>query len=226
MCAMTLAGCVSHQELQQDESRCLTVVVTSVPSGAKVFGVNSSGGVGTLIGTTPLEIRYSLDNVNTFAGTAPVNETLETFFRRNSVLVLNFTSRATFKCYVVMDGYLPNRIYEEVDHTEGASYWKSFRGGHREFTAKLEPKQPVVVPASGQQAAQQSTKEGKVVISCIVQGVDVFVDGAFVGNCPATLLLREGLHTIQVKKEGRGTFKREIRVSAGSEISIRAELHQ
>jgi hypothetical protein len=56
--------------------------------------------------------------------------------------------------------------------------------------------------------------------------VDVYVDGAFVGNCPATLLLKEGLHTIEVKKESGGRFKREVRVSAGSDVSIRAELGQ
>jgi hypothetical protein len=84
---------------------------------------------------------------------------------------------------------------------------------------------PTSTPA-GASAGQQLPKEAKVIVSCAVEGVDVSVDGAFVGNCPATLLLKEGLHTIEVKKEGRGTFKREIRVSAGSEVSIRAELRQ
>ncbi|MBM3860478.1 MAG: PEGA domain-containing protein [Verrucomicrobia bacterium] len=223
--AFFIVGCATDKQLLEDKSHCLTVVVNSVPTGAKVFGVKS-GGIGSLIGTTPTEIRYRPTMPDLFVGTAPVEETLETTWKRKSIFFQDFSSRATFKCFVVMDGYLPYRIYEEVDKSDSGLCFQGFCGGHKEFTAQLQSKQPAVVPAGGQQAAQQSAREGKVVVSCVVQGVDVFVDGAFVGNCPATLLLKEGLHTIEVKKEGRGTFKREIRVNAGSEISIRAELGQ
>jgi len=47
-----------------------------------------------------------------------------------------------------------------------------------------------------------------------------------VGNSPASLSLSEGTHTVEVRKDGRGKFKREVRVLAGSETSIRAELSQ
>jgi hypothetical protein len=123
-----------------------------------------------------------------------------------------------------MDGYLPYRIYEEVEKSHNSAF-KAFYGGHREFTAYLQSKQPIVV-APATQATPQPSKDGKVAVSCNIEGADIFVDGAFVGNSPSTLALNEGTHTIEVKKEGRATFKREIRVLAGSETSMRAELSQ
>lgn len=226
--ASILAGCgtVPPQQLLQDPSRCLTIEVTSVPPGAKVYGVGSGGAQGSLLGITPIELRYTrqFDVV----GTAPVAETLETQFHGG----LSASGRAVFKCWVVMNDYLPYRIYEEVDNFKGVfgdspKVFEAFRGGRRSFTALLQSSQPVVITATvGQQSASQQSKNGNVIISCAADGADVFVDGAFMGNTPATLTLCEGAHTIEVKKEGRGTFRRELRVLAGSEITIRAELAQ
>jgi hypothetical protein len=229
--AMTLAGCATPQQQLQSNSKCLTVVVRSVPSGAKVYGVGSGGAMGSLLGNTPMEFRYTHLGGSNLAGTAPLEETMESAV--NLPNYGSFSSRAVFKCFVVMDGYLPYRIYEEVDNThhtsifESQTIFNSFWGGRREFTANLQPAQPVVVlPSAGQQNTQQPAKEGKITISCDVEAADVFVDGAFVGNSPATLSLSEGTHTIEVKKQGQGAYKREVRVLAGSQTSIRAELHQ
>jgi len=230
--SLVLIGCatVTPQQAIQNNEMCLTVVVNSDPPGAKVYGGGES--LGTMIGTTPLEIRYTRQlglgealigghNGGTFYGTAPVNETLETQFRQD--IWGNCTTRATFKCFVIMDGYLPYRIIEEVDNSHPVAF-KAFAGGRREFTAYLQSKQPVVFAPT--RSTPQPAKDGKVAVSCDVEGADIFVDGEFVGNCPSTLALNEGTHTIEVKKEGRGAFKREIRVLAGSETSMRAELSQ
>jgi hypothetical protein len=39
-------------------------------------------------------------------------------WKRKSIFFQDFSSRATFKCYVVMDGYQPYRIYEQVDNSD------------------------------------------------------------------------------------------------------------
>jgi hypothetical protein len=67
---------------------------------------------------------------------------------------------------------------------------------------------------------------GVINVSTDVQDAEVFVDGAFVGNAPATLELTEGIHIIEVKKEGHSSYKRETRVIGNSETSLRAKLKQ
>jgi TPR repeat protein len=53
---------------------------------------------------------------------------------------------------------------------------------------------------------------------------DVYLDAAFVGNSPAKLKLDPGLHVIEVKKQGFKDFRKEIRVTDGSEQTLRAVL--
>lgn len=55
---------------------------------------------------------------------------------------------------------------------------------------------------------------------------DVFLDGAFVGNAPAKLKLDPGSHVIEVKKPGFKDFRKEIKVSEGSELTLRAVLEK
>jgi TPR repeat protein len=55
---------------------------------------------------------------------------------------------------------------------------------------------------------------------------DVFLDGAFVGNAPAKLKLNPGNHVIEVKKQGFKDFRREIRITEGSELTLRAVLER
>ena len=50
------------------------------------------------------------------------------------------------------------------------------------------------------------------------------MDGAFVGNSPAKLKLSEGKHVVEVRKPGFKVYRRELQVSAGSELSLRAAL--
>jgi hypothetical protein len=54
----------------------------------------------------------------------------------------------------------------------------------------------------------------------------VFVDGAFVGNSPAKLKLPEGSHVIEVKKTGYKGYRRELKVTAGSELILSAGLER
>ena len=53
---------------------------------------------------------------------------------------------------------------------------------------------------------------------------EIFVDGSFVGNAPAKLKLEPGTHLVEVKKSGFKEYRRQISISAGSELSLNASL--
>jgi serine protease Do len=75
---------------------------------------------------------------------------------------------------------------------------------------------------------QDSTKmpegTGTVNITSEPDGADVFLDGAFVGNSPATLKLSAGVHTIRIKSAGRVDWERSITVQKDSQVSVKATL--
>jgi len=58
------------------------------------------------------------------------------------------------------------------------------------------------------------------------EGADVFADGRFVGNSPATLKLSPGKHTVAVKMTGYKDWSRELSTDAGSEARLTAALEK
>ncbi|MHB8502481.1 MAG: PEGA domain-containing protein [Candidatus Acidiferrales bacterium] len=65
---------------------------------------------------------------------------------------------------------------------------------------------------------------GTVEVHSTPDGAEVYVDGAFIGNAPATLKLAPGQHTIHVTQSGYKEWSREIAVQAGSEAHLSATL--
>jgi hypothetical protein len=57
-------------------------------------------------------------------------------------------------------------------------------------------------------------------------GTEIYADGTFVGNAPATLKLPAGKHTIRVTQSEYKDWSREIAVQAGSEARIVATLEK
>ncbi|MCX6926240.1 MAG: tetratricopeptide repeat protein [Verrucomicrobia bacterium] len=55
---------------------------------------------------------------------------------------------------------------------------------------------------------------------------EIFVDGAFVGNAPAKVKLAEGAHVVEVKKLGYKAYRRQIKITEGSELTLRAVLEK
>jgi hypothetical protein len=58
------------------------------------------------------------------------------------------------------------------------------------------------------------------------EGADVYVDGQFYGNSPATLKLKPGKHTIQVKASGYKDWSREVSTDSASEAHLTAVLEK
>ena len=82
------------------------------------------------------------------------------------------------------------------------------------LAASIAPPNPS--PASPSGAATVS-------ITCPVASAEIEVDGAFVGNAPATLQLATGTHRIVVR-HGPKSWQRTLQVNAGSTLSLNATL--
>lgn len=64
---------------------------------------------------------------------------------------------------------------------------------------------------------------GSLTIDADVEGAEVEVDGAFVGNTPSTRRLTPGNHTITVR-DGQQVWERTIAVQPGDSVRIRAKV--
>lgn len=83
----------------------------------------------------------------------------------------------------------------------------------------------VTVPANSSMAAQpQAQEQGILDVTSNPGGADVSVDGAFVGNAPATLKLKPGKHTISVEQSGYTKWSRELTVMDGATLKLNATL--
>ena len=67
---------------------------------------------------------------------------------------------------------------------------------------------------------------GIVTIRAEDETAEVYVDGASVGNAPAKVNLDPGIHAIAVKKPGFKEYRKELKVTAGAELTVRAVLEK
>jgi len=67
---------------------------------------------------------------------------------------------------------------------------------------------------------------GTVSLTTTPDGAEVYVDGQFYGNSPATLKLKPGKHTIGVKLSGYKDWSREMSTDSGSESHLTATLEK
>lgn len=72
----------------------------------------------------------------------------------------------------------------------------------------------------------KALKTGLVSVQAADQAGDIYIDGVFVGNTPANVKLMEGAHVIEVKKPGFKDYRKQITVSDGSELTMRAILEK
>lgn len=103
----------------------------------------------------------------------------------------------------------------------------------KNFAAKpeqgVQAAAPQSVPTQSDPAASPATPAGvsttgTVQVHSTPEGAEVYVDGNFVGNAPATLKLAPGQHTIRVTQTGYKEWSREIGVQAGSEAQLTASM--
>jgi hypothetical protein len=90
--------------------------------------------------------------------------------------------------------------------------------------AKAVPDAPSITKPAD--ATPASKEEGKIILSSVPDGAEVYVDDSFVGNAPATLRLPAGKHTVKVSQSGYAAWTKEVSVFAGSEVNIKATLEK
>jgi hypothetical protein len=86
--------------------------------------------------------------------------------------------------------------------------------------AKAVPSEPSMTkPAEG---ASHDGDKGKVVVTSIPEGAEVYVDNDLVGNAPATLRLPSGKYTVKVSQQGYKPWTKQLSVFGGSETTLKA----
>lgn len=98
----------------------------------------------------------------------------------------------------------------------------TYREPSRQQQQQQQQQQTVVIPGMG---TGQQAESGNVMISSRPENCDVYVDGVFVGNTPANLNLKAGIHIIELKKTGYSSYRREIRVFGKSETPLNVTLN-
>src|SRR6266446_935011 len=89
--------------------------------------------------------------------------------------------------------------------------------------AKFQP----AVAASGQGSVSSvATSSAKLQLESNPSGADIDVDGNFVGSTPSDIQISEGEHIVSVKKAGFTNWERKVKVSAGSNVHLSAELEK
>jgi TPR repeat protein len=96
------------------------------------------------------------------------------------------------------------------------------------------PNRATFAPAGGETrptgsvwgASANLLKTGLVNVKADDDSYEIFVDGVFVGNAPAKVKLTEGAHVVEVKKPGFKDYRKEIKISDGSELTLRAVLEK
>jgi hypothetical protein len=107
--------------------------------------------------------------------------------------------------------------------------WAAHGAAMRDAAAVAQSKSvsPQVTGASPPPAAAAPADDkGKILVSSVPDGADVYVDDGFVGNAPATLKLPAGKHTVRVSQQGYKDWAKEVSVFAGSEVGLKASLEK
>ena len=72
------------------------------------------------------------------------------------------------------------------------------------------------------EAAQASAST--VSFSSEPNGADIYIDGKFVGQTPATISIQPGPHVVVVKAMGRKNWQRDLEVLKDSQVALRPVL--
>ncbi|SRR5579871_936600 len=75
-------------------------------------------------------------------------------------------------------------------------------------------------------AAASAPLTAKLSVTSVPDGADIEVDGNFSGNTPSDLEVADGEHSIKVKKTGYKDWERKMKIVAGSNIRLNAEMEK
>lgn len=91
-------------------------------------------------------------------------------------------------------------------------------------TPSASTKQAEAPPAAA--GSSSSKEEVKCSFSSTPSGAEVTVDGRYVGSTPSVLSMSTGTHAVMISMAGFAQWKRELAVTAGSELTVNAVLQK
>jgi hypothetical protein len=74
--------------------------------------------------------------------------------------------------------------------------------------------------------APRRGEAGTVVVGSVPNSADIYVDGKFLGDAPASLTLAPGKHAIRLSLNGYKDWTRDVSVLASSKVSLNAALEK
>ena len=219
LCAfLTLSACLALGSLTRAE----TLTITSSPPGASV---EINGGTA---GKTPYKIEYPGGY----------------FHKPHTVFSSRLDHSMTVK--ISLEGYVP----EQVTLTQGPFEWVAINGRHHgsyfllksaTFHIKLDPEYhasaaataglpstsivrdgPILPAAMVAMAAHETTAAeiGRVSFTSEDSASEIYVDGKFVGQAPATINLSAGSHHVEVRAAGKQPWSRDLEVLKDSQLTL------
>ena len=209
-----------------------TLKVTSSPAGANVE-ID-----GVLVGVTPYKINYPGGY----------------FHKPHTVFAARLGHAMVVRIY--KEGYAPQETtitegpFEWTDlkgHNRGR-YWlvkadevqatlrpltKTASSDTRAGPIPAKNNDPLTERPSTEASAAQafattsvSSDTGVLILSSEIAGAEIYIDGKFVGDTPATVSLASGTHQITIKSTGKKDWSREIEVMKGSQVTLHSAFAQ
>jgi hypothetical protein len=74
--------------------------------------------------------------------------------------------------------------------------------------------------------ASTGGEAGTVMVGSVPSSADIYVDGKFLGDAPATLTLAPGKHAIRLALNGYKDWTRDVSVLASSKVNLNAALEK
>ena len=128
---------------------------------------------------------------------------------------------------------MADKFYEQVsDELAGDTKQAASVKAQEKAIAVPEPKavpgEPSMTKSAGGNAlaASPESDKGKIMVTSVPEGAEVFVDDDLVGNAPATLRLPSGKHTVKVSQQGFKPWTKQVAVFGGSETNLKASLEK
>ncbi len=119
---------------------------------------------------------------------------------------------------------------KDISIPKGTEITAYVNGDVRMDLAKFQPPGPAAPAAEAATAATPAeagpSASAKLSVVSDPSSADIEIDGSFVGNTPSDVQVSEGDHTVTVKKTGFKDWEKKLKVSAGSNIHLNAELEK
>jgi hypothetical protein len=127
---------------------------------------------------------------------------------------------------------------QEVEFRVDADRLYILRDNKKEYSCQIEGRQKADSADAAADASQPDSSSSappapaadvstvRLSVTSVPDGADIEVDGSFSGNTPSDIQIPEGEHTITVKKTGYKNWERKMKLSAGSNIHLNAEMEK